>query len=57
MAELASLTEEAVAVAMAILSKLQAGGPPDRIAVFARRRKRLRGVECASKPRASRAWT
>jgi len=49
MAEFASLTEEAVAVAMAILSQLQAGVPPERIAVFARRWKRLLGVECALK--------
>jgi hypothetical protein len=47
MVEFASPEEEAVAVAMAILAKIQAGVPPERIAVFARRWKRLAGVECA----------
>jgi len=47
MVEFASPKEEAVAVAMAILAKIQAGVPPERIAVFARRWKRIRGVECA----------
>jgi len=57
MAELPSLTEEAVAVAMAILSKLQAGVPPDRIAVFARRWKRLRGVGCELKAAGGLRWS
>jgi len=47
MVEFASPEDGAVAVAMAILAKIQAGVPPERIAVFARRWKRLRGVECA----------
>ena len=46
-AEFSSLCEEAVAVAMAILEKLRCDVQPERIAVFARRRKRLRGVERA----------
>ena len=50
-AALPAFTEEAVAVAMAILSKLQAGVPPDRIAVFARRSKRLRGARVCAQSR------
>ena len=53
MVEFASPKEEAVAVAMAILAKIQAGVPQERIAVFARRWQRLRGVECASDHHAS----
>ena len=49
MAEFSSPAEEAVAVAVAILAKVQAGVPPERIAVFARRWKRLEGVERALK--------
>jgi len=47
MVEFASPDEEAVAVAMSILAKIQAGVPPERIAVFARRWKRLGDVERA----------
>ena len=49
MTEFASPAEEAVAVALAILAKIQAGVSPERIAVFARRWKRLLGVERALK--------
>jgi len=47
MIEYSSQQEESVAVAMAVLKRLQDGVPAERIAVFARRRKRLAGVECA----------
>jgi hypothetical protein len=42
-----SLEEEAVAVALDILAGLQSGVPAERMAVFARRRERLRGIELA----------
>ena len=47
MVDLASPREEAVQVSMGILRELQGGVPPERIAVFSRRRKRLRGVQVA----------
>ena len=47
MAEFSSTRDEALWVAMAILENIQHGVPPQRIAVFARRRKRLGGIECA----------
>ena len=47
MAGLASMREEALMVTMSIMEHVRRGVPLDRIAVFARRRKRLRGVECA----------
>ena len=56
-AALPAFTEEAVPVAMAILSKLQAGVPPDRIAVFAPLEETPWRPSVRSKPRASRAWT